>query len=222
MNKTRKNLSVEEIAIDLLKPHPQNYRQHPQDQIEHLKRSIEEHGFYRNIVIADDNIILAGHGAVIAARELGFKTVPIVRVGVKSDSKKALKLMMGDNEIEHLAEQDDRLLSELLKLINDTDETDLLGTGFDEQMLANLLYVTRPKSEIATFNEAAHWVGLTDYDNEIDHDHLKIIVRFRNEDDLREFSKLVDSTVTLATKSIWYPALERTDYQNVKFEQEDD
>ena len=53
---------VEQFSPDQLKPHPRNYRDHPQDQIDHLIQSIRENGFYRNVVVANDNTILAGHG----------------------------------------------------------------------------------------------------------------------------------------------------------------
>ncbi len=39
---------VEHAAVEGLKPHPRNYRTHPEDQLAHLVASIEEHGFYRN------------------------------------------------------------------------------------------------------------------------------------------------------------------------------
>jgi hypothetical protein len=56
--------TTELIAIKELKPHPRNYRSHPEDQLVHLVNSIKQHGFYRNVVVAKDNTILAGHGVV--------------------------------------------------------------------------------------------------------------------------------------------------------------
>ena len=40
-----------------LKPHPKNYRSHPPAQLEHIKSSLEQHGVYRNVVVARDNTI---------------------------------------------------------------------------------------------------------------------------------------------------------------------
>ena len=57
---------VESVAIETLKAHPKNYKKHPIKQLEHLMKSIEEHGFYRNVIIAKDSTILAGHGVVQA------------------------------------------------------------------------------------------------------------------------------------------------------------
>lgn len=145
---------TEMVKLADLKPHPQNYQTHPQEQIEHLKASIAEHGMYRNVVIARENTILAGHGVVLAATQLGMKEVSAVRLDIDPDDPRALKVLTGDNEIEQLADVDDRALTEILKQINDEDA--LLGTGYDEKMLAALVYVTRPASEIADFDAAAH------------------------------------------------------------------
>src|SRR5437764_115147 len=134
------NRETESVAVSSLRPHPRNYREHPDDQIEHLAASLKEHGFYRNVVIAQDGTILAGHGVIEAAKRLGLETARVVRLPIEADSPAALKVLTGDNEIEHLAEQDDRLLSELLREIAQDDPLALLGTGYDEAMLANLVY----------------------------------------------------------------------------------
>jgi ParB-like chromosome segregation protein Spo0J len=133
------DLILENILVSELKPHPRNYREHPEDQINHLVESIRANGLYRNVVIARDNVVLAGHGILKAVKILGFETIPVYRIDIESDSVQALKIITGDNEIGHLAEIDDRLFTELLKEINDLDVTGLLGTGYDEMMLANLI-----------------------------------------------------------------------------------
>ena len=58
---------VELIELALLKPHPDNYHAHPDDQVEELAASLRQHGFYRTVVVARDLTILAGHGIVEAA-----------------------------------------------------------------------------------------------------------------------------------------------------------
>ena len=154
---------TETIAVKDLKEHPQNYRQHDKEQIEHIVASIKEYGLYRNIVIAKDNTILAGHGVVQAAQILGLSTVPVYRLDIDCDSLEAKRLLIGDNLIGHLAIQDDRLLTDLLKEIRDFDPNELLGTGFDEAMLANLVYVTRDRNEIRDFDAAKEWINMPEY-----------------------------------------------------------
>lgn len=139
---TISNFQTENVLLEDLKPHPKNYREHPEDQIEHLIQSIKEHGLYRNVVIAKDGTILAGHGVVKAVTKMGMDSIPVIRMNVAPNSPAALKVLAGDNEIGRLGEVDDRMFTEILKEIRDTDVTGLLGTGFDDMMLADLLKVT--------------------------------------------------------------------------------
>lgn len=205
---------VEQTSIDQLKPHPRNYKQHPEDQIEHIVQSIKENGFYRNVVVARDGTILAGHGVVTAAQRMGFKKVPTVRLDIDADDPRALKVMAGDNEISHLAQVDDRALSELLREVKDQDLSGLLGTGYDEMMLANLLMVTRPRSEITTFDEAAAWVGMPDYTKE--HSPINMVMFFANEHDFKEFVAKTGLKLNPGGKSAWWPERERDDLRTVK------
>lgn len=213
---------TETVAIADLKPHPRNYRAHPADQLEHLVQSLREHGLYRNIVVSRDGTILAGHGVVEAATELGWEEIAVIRLDVDPEDDQAIRVLTGDNELGRLAEVDDRLFSELLKELNDSDgEIDgLLGTGFDEQMLANLIYVTRPQSEIRSMDEAAHWAGMPDF-GQVD-EPLKIVVSCEtpaDRDDLMK--KLGIHTVakkTGDTWSAWWPPRDREDLSSLRFD----
>jgi hypothetical protein len=209
---------TEVVAIGSLKPHPRNYRGHPDDQLSHITESIRTNGIYRNIVVARDGTILAGHGVVEAAKKMGLKEVPVIRIDVDPEDTKALKIMTGDNEISHLAELDDRTLTELLKDINLRDPEKLLGTGFDEQMLAALALVTRPKSELNDINEAAEWVGMPGYNPDLA--PLKIVVSFMTEEDRQSFAALCGATFTPKTKSMWWPLRDKDDVADVRFEAE--
>ena len=86
-----------DLAELVMKPHPRNYKQHPPEQIEHIMRSIEEHGFIRPVVVARDYTILAGHGLVQAARQLGRTRVPVMQLDLDPDDPRALKLLVADN-----------------------------------------------------------------------------------------------------------------------------
>lgn len=208
----------QQIDIESLIPHPRNYKKHPEDQIKHLCTSITENGIFRPIVIAEDNTILAGHGVVLACKKLDIKKVPTIRLNLKSDSKQALKVLTADNEVSHLAIGDDRALSEILKeLLN--DEVGLLGTGYDEMMLSNLLYVTRPASEIKTMDEAQEWAGLPEYEKSTI--PLKITVSFENEEDRRAFATKLSIPLTNKTKSTWYPYKAPDDMKNVEFSEDE-
>ena len=214
--KTDKQIAIEYVAVSELKPHPKNYREHPDDQLDHIVQSIKDNGHYRNVVIAKDNIILAGHGVVKASNKMGLKTIPVVRLDVPHTDQKAMKVLTGDNEIAHLGIVDDRLLSELLKDIKDSDITGLLGTGYDDAMLANLVMVSRPASEIEDFDAAAEWVGMPEYEK--GEKPLQLIINFANVEDREKFAKLVGSPVTDKTKSIWFPHRDKDDESSLRIE----
>jgi hypothetical protein len=212
-------LKVEIASLSDLTPHPKNYRAHPPDQIYQLVQSLQQHGFYRNVVTAKDGTILAGHGIVEAARTAGLTEIPIMRLNVGPDHVNAIKVMIGDNELEHLAEQNDRLLTELLKFIKDDNAEGLVGTGYDEMMLANLLLVTRPESEIKDMNEAAHWVGLPDYD--IGENKIQLVVTFPDEAARDRFEQETGVQIGEKRNKTWstrWPWIDREDKASIQFQ----
>ena len=207
----------ETIGINEIDYHPKNYKQHPQDQIDHLVRSIQEHGLYRNIVISNDNKIIIGNGLVQALRYIGIKKIPVIRLDISHDSIEAEKLMIADNEISHLSVLDDRMLTDVLKKIRDNGE--LNGTGFDEMMLANLLMVTRPSNEIRDINNALEWVGMPEHIQESL--PYKIIFNFRNEEARDDFQETFNFDYLYAkgnTWTTWYPFEGRDDVKSLRFE----
>jgi hypothetical protein len=212
---------TEIVAIKDLRPHPRNYRVHPEEQLKHIEESLRQHGFYRNVVIASDGTILAGHGLTLAAARIeGVTHVPVFRLDLDPEEPLALKVLAGDNELVRFAENDDRALTELLKEIHDLDETGLLGTGYDEAMLANLLLVTRTAEEIADVDAASEWVGMPEYEEGAD--PFKIIVTFLSEEDRAAFVEhaglKIDKTVRTAAWSTRWPFTEREDGASVRFE----
>ena len=217
--KATDNFVAEVVEIESLHPHPRNYREHPEDQIAHLVESVREFGVYRNVVAAKDGTILAGHGIVQAAKQAGLMRIPIVRLKLAPDDPAALKLLVADNEVEHLAEQNDRMLAELLKKIKDDAPGSLLGTGFDDKMLANFLMITRPSNEIADFDAAAHWVGMPDFET-AKRAFAFVTVSFGSEDDLAEFNRKLGTELKVGTRSMWYPPRPREDSKNVRFEKQ--
>jgi len=216
-----KSYKTKLYKLDDLKPHPKNYREHPEDQLEHIQKSIEQHGFYRNIVITKDGTILAGHGVAKACRRMKMEKIPVVILDIDPNSSQALKVIAGDNEISHLGEVNDRMLTNLLKEIQEYDEDGLLGTGYDEMMLANLLFVSRPKTEIENMDHAEEWVGMPDFSGTTPYSS-KVTVEFRSEQYRERFFKLVDAVQHSHRKSFLWPAVvEKDDPINVRFESDE-
>jgi ParB-like chromosome segregation protein Spo0J len=108
-----------------LTPHERNSRVHGKAQIEDLKNSIREYGFTKPIVIDEDGVILAGHGAWLAAMEMRdageIDRVPTHRVKNLTEAQKRAYLI-ADNRLGELSKWDkDLLISEL----SDLDALDL-------------------------------------------------------------------------------------------------
>jgi hypothetical protein len=217
---------TEMVKLSQLKPHPRNYRQHPPDQLNHVVASIESNGLYRNVVVANDDVIVAGHAVVEACRAMKMTQIPVVRLAIKSDHPKALKVLAGDNQIGELAQIDDRALTEMLKEIMEGE--DLLGTGFDDQMLAARMFVTRHRTEVAQFDEAAEWVGMPDYDpGEV---RYMLVMHFRSLDDREKFVKQKKIEVSrettvgehgqMRTWSAWWPPEEKADRKSARWEED--
>ncbi|MFA4974640.1 MAG: hypothetical protein WC683_18700 [bacterium] len=216
------------VDFDSLKPHPRNYKTHPADQIEHLRSSLRQYGFYRRVVVACDNTILCGHGLVEAAKGLGFKQVPAIRYSFGPDDPRALKLLALDNEVGRFSLQDDRALSDLLRDIStDIDIGGLSGTGYDEKMLAALVMVTRPASEIATLDRAAEWAGMPDFDP--GDGTFILTIQCLNEESRTEAIKLLGIGKEKISKqrggrilSTWYPPREKDDLISLEWKEKED
>jgi ParB-like chromosome segregation protein Spo0J len=216
----RNPFTMERVDITLLKPHKRNYQEHPDDQLEHIIKSIETHGFYRNIVVARDNTILAGHGVVKAALKMGKKRIPVIRLDIDPDEPRALKVITSDNEINNLAVVDDRALTEMLRDVMTNDVVGLSGTGFDAEQLAALTMVTRHKSEIEDKNAAAEWLGMPEFEQA--DKVLKVVVNFESADDREAFAQAIGQKFTDKTNSVWFPFKEKRDIQSLKFDYEDE
>jgi hypothetical protein len=206
------------MAVSDLQEHEANYREHPDDQLEHLTASLMEHGFYRNVVVARDGTVLAGHGIARAAAQIGLKKVPVTKLDIAANSPEALKLIAGDNELQRLGQLNDRQLADLLRGAH--DDATLLGTGFDSKTLASLIMVTRPKSEIKDANAAHAWVGLPEFDG--GSDPPKLVISFDSEDDRTKLLELIGiETIhkgTHHTLSTWWPERPKEDLSSLRFD----
>ena len=102
------------VRIDELKPNPKNSRKHTRKQILQLCRSIETFGFTVPALIDQDYNVIAGHGRILACRELGRSEIPAVMIEGLSEAKRHA-LMIADNRLAENAEWDNQLLAEQLK-----------------------------------------------------------------------------------------------------------
>lgn len=122
--------------LERLTPHDRNPQTHPPEQIAALRASIQRFGFNAPILVSSEEGILAGHGRLIAARELGMTTVPVVVLDhLTAEQREAY--LLADNQISRLAGSDDRLLAEMLNELL-AGGMELQAIGFSDEELARL------------------------------------------------------------------------------------
>lgn len=80
-------LKIEYVDIDSVTPYARNAKLHPGEQIDQIKRSIQEFGFNDPLAIWHGEIV-EGHGRLLAAKELGMSTIPVIRLDELTDEQR--------------------------------------------------------------------------------------------------------------------------------------
>lgn len=80
-------LKIEYVNINEIKPYSKNAKLHPAEQIEQIKKSIEQFGMDDPIGVWNNEIV-EGHGRLIACKELGYTEVPIIRLDHLTDEER--------------------------------------------------------------------------------------------------------------------------------------
>lgn len=123
---------VEQISLEKLLPYAKNSRTHSDEQVVQLAASIKEFGFNNPVLIDKESTIIAGHGRVMAARRLGMKEVPCIRLDHLTETQRKAYII-ADNRLALNAGWDNELLTiELNDLLEDGFALDILGFNSDE------------------------------------------------------------------------------------------
>ena len=124
-------LSVVWRRIEALRPDPANPRSHSPKQIRQLARSIGAFGFNVPILVDRTLRIVAGHGRLLAAQELGWHEVPTILLDHLSEAK-ARAFMIADNRVAEGAAWNNTLLIEQLNELSLTaPDFAIETTGFE-------------------------------------------------------------------------------------------
>lgn len=123
--------------VERLVPYERNARTHSPEQVAQIAASIQEFGFTNPILVDGANGILAGHGRMAAAKDMGLKEVPVIVLEhLNADQRRAY--ILADNQLALNAGWDTELLQMEVAALNLAD-FDLSLLGFDDDRIASLL-----------------------------------------------------------------------------------
>jgi hypothetical protein len=128
---------LERWPIERLVPYERNARTHSPEQVAQIAASIQEFGFTNPILVASDDGILAGHGRLAAAKDLGLAEVPVVVLDHLTPTQRRA-YVLADNKLALNAGWDDLMLATELQALQ-LEEFDLTLMGWSDEELAELL-----------------------------------------------------------------------------------
>ncbi|MGB3272011.1 MAG: ParB/Srx family N-terminal domain-containing protein, partial [Xanthobacteraceae bacterium] len=136
---------IEHWPLARLQPYARNAKLHGPDQVAKIAASMAEFGWTVPCLVGDDGELIAGHGRVLAATQLGLTEAPVIVLGHLTEAQRRA-YRIADNKLTELGDWDDSLLSaELNELL--AEEFDLSLVGFSDGELDKLLaYVPEDES----------------------------------------------------------------------------
>ncbi|RZU42410.1 site-specific DNA-methyltransferase [Edaphobacter modestus] len=131
MQSSTTQLEITYLHTTSLKPDPRNPRVHSDKQVRQIAQSIESFGFNVPLLIDDEQRVIAGHGRLLAARKLGWATVPAIRLSHLTESQR-MAFLIADNRLTENSSWDERMLGEQLKILSELElDFDLETIGFE-------------------------------------------------------------------------------------------
>ncbi len=137
-------LQVRAWPVEKLIPYARNARTHSDEQVAQIAESIAEFGFVNPVLIGPDNVIIAGHARLLAARKLGMTEVPVIVLDHLTETQRRA-LVLADNRLAPNAGWDEEMLRVELEALREED-FNLELVGFSSEELEALLPEPEPKS----------------------------------------------------------------------------
>ncbi|MGY9049867.1 MAG: ParB/Srx family N-terminal domain-containing protein, partial [Rhodobacterales bacterium] len=111
-------MQIDMMPTARLVPYIRNARTHSADQVAQIAASMAEFGFTNPILIGEDDVIIAGHGRLMAAQSLGLTDVPVIVLDHLSEAQRRA-LILADNRIAENAGWDNAMLGSELAALRD-------------------------------------------------------------------------------------------------------
>ena len=124
-----KNMQIHIISIHDIRAYENNPRKIPEEAIDKVANSIKEFGFKVPVILDKDNIIVAGHTRILAAKKLNIEEIPCIIADDLTDEQiKAFRL--ADNKVGELSVWDFKKLDIELEELN----FDMSDFGFEVEI----------------------------------------------------------------------------------------
>jgi DNA modification methylase len=130
-------LAIEYRPIAEIIPFARNSRTHSDEQVAQISASIREFGWTNPLLIDGKGNVIAGHGRLLAARQLAMQDVPVIMLDHLDEAQRRA-LVIADNKLAMNAGWDFELLSSEIAGLGD-EGFDLSLLGFNEVELSTLL-----------------------------------------------------------------------------------
>ncbi|SLN20625.1 ParB-like nuclease domain protein [Pseudoruegeria aquimaris] len=128
---------IETGPLARLQPYVKNAKVHGDDQIAKIAASMAEFGWTVPCLVGEDGELIAGHGRVLAATQLGLTEAPVIVLGHLTEAQRRA-YRIADNKLTELADWNEAVLSaELQDLL--AEDFDLSLVGFSDGELDKLL-----------------------------------------------------------------------------------
>lgn len=137
------DLAIDYLPLAGLTPYARNARTHSPAQVAQLVASIREFGWTNPVLVDEAGGIIAGHGRVMAAQQLGIDPVPCIRLAHLTDVQRRA-YVLADNQLAINAGWDEALLAQELAALDDSGyELSLTGISADdlEAYLADMVVI---------------------------------------------------------------------------------
>ena len=137
MNSLKIVRQIEVWSIERLIPYARNPRTHSEEQIAQLVRSIRENGFVNPVLVDEFGNVIAGHGRILAAQQIGLTELPVIVLDHLTETQ-AQKLRIADNRITENGGWNEAILQAELAALH-AEKVDLTSLGFAELELKKIL-----------------------------------------------------------------------------------
>ncbi|MCF3935322.1 site-specific DNA-methyltransferase [Acuticoccus sp. M5D2P5] len=130
-------ISIDHRPIESLVPYARNARTHSPAQVSLIAGAIREFGFTNPVLVDGENGIIAGHGRLLAAQQLGLSAVPVIELSHLTETQKRAYIL-ADNKLAEQAGWDRDLLALEVADLSELG-VDIAALGFDGTEIDSLL-----------------------------------------------------------------------------------